>query len=89
MSNNFEITVIDGENVVEVNNNPVEILTVGMQGPRGIQGIAGEVDPTIIENLQNQITDAQTLAQTNDLKIGTKADQVDLETAEQQIDLNR
>ncbi|MEG2566398.1 MAG: hypothetical protein RSA84_09365 [Acinetobacter sp.] len=89
MSNNFEITVIDGENVVEVNNNPVEILTVGMQGPRGIQGIAGEVDPTIIENLQNQITDAQTLAQTNDLKIGTKADQVDLETAEQQIELNR
>jgi hypothetical protein len=73
----------------------VQIVTTGTQGPagpkgeQGVQGPIGEVDPTVIENLQNQITDVQTLAQTNDLKIGTKADQVDLETAEQQIELNR
>lgn len=32
---------------------------------------------------------ADALAQTNEMKIGTKADQVDLETAEQQVELNR
>ena len=40
-------------------------------------------------NLQSQIIQVQTLAQTNELKISTKADQVDLETTNQQVEQNR
>ena len=70
----------------------INILTTGQQGPsgpRGEQGPVGEIDSTIIDNLQNQITDVQTLAQTNDLKIGTKIDQVDFEAAQIQVESNR
>ena len=70
----------------------INILTTGQQGPsgpRGEQGPVGEIDSTIIDNLQNQITDVQTLAQTNELKIGTKADQIDLENTQVQVEQNR
>ena len=70
----------------------INILTTGQQGPsgpRGEQGPVGEIDSTIIDNLQNQITDVQTLAQTNDLKIGTKIGQVDFEAAQIQVESNR
>lgn len=40
-------------------------------------------------NLQSQITDVQTLAQTNQLNLGTKADQVDLDATNQQVEANR
>ncbi|MDM1021594.1 hypothetical protein QSV37_14960 [Acinetobacter sp. VNK23] len=40
-------------------------------------------------NLQSQIIQIQALAQTNELKIGTKADQADLETTNQQVEQNR
>ncbi len=80
---------------IETTVTTVNILTTGTQGPagpkgeQGVQGPMGEVDPAAINNLQGQIAEVQTLAQTNEMKIGTKADQVDLETAEQQIELNR
>lgn len=70
----------------------VEIISIGTQGPvgaKGIQGPAGEVDPTVINNLQNQVNDVLTLAQTNELKIVTKADQLDLETTQIQVENNR
>lgn len=89
MDNNSKVIIEQNQIIIETIVTPVEIITIGAQGPSGIQGPAGEVDPTVIENLQNQITGVQTLAQTNEMKIGTKADQVDLETAEQQIELNR
>lgn len=40
-------------------------------------------------NLQSQIIQIQALAQTNELKIGTKADQADLDIANQQVEQNR
>lgn len=40
-------------------------------------------------NLQSQITDVQTLAQTNQLNLGTKADQVDLDATNAQVETNR
>lgn len=70
----------------------VEIISIGTQGPvgaQGIQGPAGEVDPTVINNIQNQVNDVLTLAQTNELKISTKADQLDLETTQIQVENNR
>lgn len=39
--------------------------------------------------LENNIAQVQALAQTNELKIGTKADQADLETTQQQVEQNR
>lgn len=67
----------------------VEIISIGTQGPVGAQGPAGEVDPTVINNIQNQVNDVLTLAQTNELKISTKADQLDLETTQIQVENNR
>lgn len=42
-----------------------------------------------LDSLSSQTTQVQALAQTNELKIGTKADQVDLETTNQQVEQNR
>lgn len=42
-----------------------------------------------VNALSTTVNQVLTLAQTNEMKIGTRADQVDLETAEQQIELNR
>lgn len=77
---------------IETTATTVEIISIGTQGPvgaQGIQGPAGEVDPTVINNIQNQVNDVLTLAQTNELKIGTKADQLDLETTQIQVENNR
>ncbi len=41
------------------------------------------------EELETAISDVLTLAQTNELKIGTKADQADLDIANQQVEQNR
>lgn len=40
-------------------------------------------------NLQGQITDVQTLAQTNQLNLGTKADQIELDATNAQVETNR
>lgn len=77
---------------IDTTTTTVEIISIGTQGPvgaQGIQGPAGEVDPTVINNIQNQVNDVLTLAQTNELKIGTKADQLDLETTQIQVENNR
>ena len=77
---------------VDTTVTTVNIITTGQQGPSGPQGETGptgEVDPTIINNLQSQIDQTQILAQTNELKISTKADQADLETTQQQVEQNR
>ena len=55
-------------------------LNEALQGKTSTQETAG-----LAENL-NQV---QALAQTNELKIGTKADQIDLETTQVQIENNR
>ncbi len=91
----FEITVIDGVNVIESITPVVEIISVGMQGPSGPKGDPGNFDPSVIENMQNQVDNLETevdqvktLAQTNELKISTKTDQSDFEQAQQQIEQN-
>lgn len=45
--------------------------------------------PAALSGLQEQLTETQTLAQTNQLNIGLKADQVDLDTTAQQVETNR
>ncbi|MCY6412001.1 hypothetical protein QTA56_07625 [Acinetobacter sp. VNH17] len=42
-----------------------------------------------LDSLSSQTIQIQTLAQTNELKISTKADQADLETTQQQVEQNR
>ena len=92
----FEITVIDGANVIESTTTIVEIISVGMQGPSGPKGDPGDFDASIIEDMQHQIDhletevdQVKTLAQTNELKISTKTDQAEFEQAQQQIEQNR
>lgn len=95
----FTITVIDGENVIESTTTTVEIISVGMQGPSGPsgpKGDPGDFDASIIVDMQNQVDNIESevglvgaLAQANDLKIGTKADQADLDVTEQQVEQNR
>ena len=53
-----------------------------------LDSFADELD-VVANDLQSQIIQVQTLAQTNELKISTKADQVDLETTQQQVEQNR
>lgn len=92
----FEITVIDGVNVIESTTKVVEIISVGMQGPSGPKGDPGDFDASIIVDIQNQVyhletevDQVKTLAQTNELKISTKTDQSDFEQTQQQIEQNR
>ena len=92
----FTITVIDSENVIESTTTTVEIISVGMQGPSGPKGDPGDFDASIIVDMQNQVDNLEsevglvrTLAQANDLKIGTKADQADLDVTDQQVEQNR
>lgn len=94
--NDFTITVIDSENVIESTTTTVEIISVGMQGPSGPKGDPGDFDASIIVDMQNQVDNLEsevglvgTLAQANELKIGTKADQADLDVTEQQVEQNR
>ena len=42
-----------------------------------------------LDSLSSQTTQVQTLAQSNELKIGTKADQADLDIANEQVEQNR
>jgi len=51
-----------------------------------LQGKTGREETTALAENLNQV---QALAQTNELKIGTKADQIDLETTQVQIENNR
>ncbi|ENU27081.1 hypothetical protein [Acinetobacter modestus] len=51
-----------------------------------LQGKTGQEETTALAENLNQV---QALAQTNELKIGTKADQIDLETTQVQIENNR
>lgn len=51
-----------------------------------LQGKTGQEETTALAENLNQV---QALAQTNELKIGTKADQIDLETAQIQVENNR
>ena len=55
------------------------------------QNLNTEVDTlnSQLDSLSSQTTQVQALAQTNELKISTKADQADLETTQQQVEQNR
>ena len=55
------------------------------------QNLNTEVDTlnSQLDSLSSQTTQVQTLAQSNELKIGTKADQADLDIANQQVEQNR
>lgn len=79
-------------------------LITGFDAPvQSVNGKIGEVtlnhtdvgaDPTgaadqVKSQLENNIAQVLTLAQTNELKIGTKADQIDLENTQIQVEQNR
>lgn len=81
---------------VDTTVTTINIVTIGQQGPAGPKGDPGNFDPSVIENMQNQVDNLETevdqvktLAQTNELKISTKTDQSDFEQAQQQIEQNR
>ncbi|WP_151979777.1 hypothetical protein [Acinetobacter guerrae] len=81
---------------VDTTITTINIVTTGQQGPSGPKGDPGNFDPSVIENMQNQVDNLETevdqvktLAQTNELKISTKTDQADFEQAQQQIEQNR
>lgn len=81
---------------VDTTVTTINIVTTGQQGPAGPKGDPGNFDPSVIENMQNQVDNLETevdqvktLAQTNELKISTKTDQADFEQAQQQIEQNR
>lgn len=84
---------------IDTAETTIRILTTGTQGPSGPQGPQGPVgvfDESVIvdiqsqvDNLESEVGQVKTLAQTNDLKIGTKADQVALENTQVQVEQNR
>ena len=81
---------------VDTTVTTINIVTTGQQGPSGPKGDPGDFDASIIVDMQNQVDNLETevdqvktLAQTNELKISTKTDQSDFEQAQQQIEQNR
>jgi|GEM_PF-7004288 len=87
--------------VTEISNvdttvTEINIVTTGQQGPSGPKGDPGDFDASIVEdmqhqvdNLENEVVQVKNLAQSNELKISTKADHVELKQAQNQIDENR
>jgi hypothetical protein len=53
------------------------------------EALQGKTSTEETTGLAENLNQVQALAQTNELKIGTKADQIDLETTQVQIENNR
>ncbi len=75
--------------IIETAVMSVEVLTVGSQGPQGPEGIPGTVDDAVLSVINDKIASVRTLSETNQLNISKKADQLDLEQTNQQVELNR
>ncbi len=75
--------------IIETAVMSVEVLTVGSQGPQGPEGIPGTVDDAVLSVMNDKISSVRTLSETNQLNISKKADQLDLEQSNQQVELNR
>lgn len=75
--------------IIETAVMSVEVLTVGSQGPQGPEGIPGTVDDAVLSVMNDKIASVRTLSETNQLNISKKADQLDLEQSNQQVELNR
>lgn len=75
--------------IVETSQTELTVITVGDQGPPGIQGEPGTIDQTTLDTINNDIASVRTLAETNQLKLSQKVEIQDFEDTQEQVELNR
>lgn len=95
MSDVIEISVNDADEIVIFDDDGLEEVIIGSDAivVLGQAGIVNQSDVQglvpRLENIESDIADTQNLAETNQLNIGLKADQLDLEATNAQVETNR
>lgn len=74
---------------IETSQTEITVVTIGVQGPPGIQGEPGTIDQTTLDTINNDIASVRTLAETNQLKLTEKVEIQDFEVTQEQVELNR